>query len=171
MRFLGRYKMPPVVGVTAAAIGFFYLAYGSAGRTNPEIVIVLTVAGIGLGTAFPAMMVSTQNAALGSNLGIATANHMFFRSLGGAAGVAFLGAIIFGVLASHIDVERGADLNDILRPGPVLTAAQPYLGDAFSAFFAAAGGVALLSALGFLLMKEVPLRQHAGQEAPPPLIE
>ncbi len=171
MRFLGRYKAPPVIGVTAAAIGFFYLAYGAAARTNPEIVTVLTVAGIGLGTAFPAMMVSTQNAALGSNLGIATANHMFFRSLGGAAGVAFLGAIIFGVLASHIDVDRGADLNDILRPGPVLTAAQPYLGDAFSAFFAAAGAVALLSALGFLLMKEVPLRQHAGNEAPPPLVE
>jgi EmrB/QacA subfamily drug resistance transporter len=171
MRFLGRYKAPPMIGVTAAALGFFYLAYGAAGRTNLEIIIVLTVAGIGLGTAFPAMMVSTQNAALGSNLGIATANHMFFRSLGGAAGVAFLGAIIFSVLAAHIDIDRGADLNDILQPGPVLTAAQPYLGEAFSAFFATAGVVALLSALGFMLMKEVPLRQHAGHEAPPPLVE
>ncbi len=45
----------------------------------------------------------------------------------------------------------------------MLTAAQPYLGDAFSAFFAAAGVIALLSALGFLLMKEVPLRAACGE--------
>jgi EmrB/QacA subfamily drug resistance transporter len=166
MRFTGRYKAPPLFGVTAAAIGLFYLAYGAAARTNVEIVIVLTVAGIGLGTAFPAMMVSTQNAAHGGNLGIATANHMFFRSLGGAAGVAFLGAIIFSVLAAHIDIDRGADLNDILQPGPVLTAAQPYLGEAFSAFFGTAGVVAVLSVVGFLFMKEVPLRHNAGHETP-----
>src|SRR5262249_1067374 len=108
MRFTGRYKAPPLLGVAAAAVGLFYLAYGSGGRTNAEIVAVLTVVGIGLGTAFPAMMVATQNAAHGGNLGIATANHTFFRSLGGATGVAFLGAIIFGVLASHIDIDRGA---------------------------------------------------------------
>ena len=112
------------------------------------------------------MLRTHAGAAHGGNLGIATANHTFFRSLGGAAGVAFLGAIIFGVLASHIDINRGADLNDILQPGPVLTAVQPHLGDAFSAFFAAAGAVAVLSAIGFLFMKVVPLRQNAGHETP-----
>jgi len=99
-------------------------------------------------------------------MGIATANHTFFRSLGGAAGVSFFGAIIFSMLASHIDIARGADLNDILRPGPVLDAIQPYLGDAFSAFFAATGVVAALSAVGFVFIKEIPLRQNPGQEAP-----
>jgi EmrB/QacA subfamily drug resistance transporter len=166
MRFTGRYKLPPLGGVTAAAIGLFYLAYGAAGRTNVEIVTVLTVTGVGLGTSFPAMMVATQNAAHGGNLGIATASHTFFRSLGGAAGVAFLGAIVFSVLAAHIDIDRGADLNDILQPGPTLDAVRPYLGQAFSAFFAAAAVVAVLSAIGFLFIKEVPLRQNAGHETP-----
>ena len=166
MRFLGRYKAPPLIGVSAAAISLFYLAFGAAARTDAEIVAVLTVTGIGLGTAFPSMMVATQNAAHGGNLGIATANHTFFRSLGGAAGVSVFGAIIFSILAAHIDVMQGADLNDILRPGPVLTAVKPYLGEAFSAFFAAAGVVAVLSAVGFLFMKEVPLRQNAGHETP-----
>jgi len=166
MRFLGRYKLPPLIGVTAAAIGLFYLAYGAAGRSNAEIVTVLTVVGIGFGTAFPSMMVSTQNAAHGGNMGIATANHTFFRSLGGAAGVSFFGAIIFSMLASHIDIARGADLNDILQPGPVLEAIQPYLGDAFSAFFAATGVVAALSAVGFIFIKEIPLRQNSGHETP-----
>jgi predicted MFS family arabinose efflux permease len=166
MRFVGRYKAPPLFGVAAAAAGLFYLAYGAASRSNFEIVAVLTLVGIGVGTAFPAMMVATQNAAHGGNLGIATANHTFFRSLGGAAGVSLFGAIIFSMLASHIDIERGADLNDILQPGPVLTAIQPYLGQAFSVFFAAAGGFAVLAALGFLVMKEVPLRQNAGYETP-----
>ena len=166
MRFTGRYKAPPLFGVAAAAIALFYLAYGAAGRTNTEIVAVLTIVGIGLGTAFPSMMVATQNAAHGGNLGIATANHTFFRSLGGAAGVSVFGAIIFSMLASHIDIDRGADLNDILQPGPVLTAVQPYLGDAFSAFFAAAGVVAAFSAIGFVFMKEVALRERSGHETP-----
>jgi EmrB/QacA subfamily drug resistance transporter len=166
MRFTGRYKVPPLIGVAASALGLFYLAYGPANRTDMEIVAVLTVSGMGFGTAFPSMMVATQNAAHGGNLGIATANHTFFRSLGGAAGVALFGAIIFGIIASHIAIGRGADLNDILQPGPVLTAVQPYLGEAFSAFFAASGAVAALAALGFLFIKEVPLRAHAGHEAP-----
>jgi EmrB/QacA subfamily drug resistance transporter len=165
MRFRGKYKLPPICGVSAAALGLFYLAFGAAARTNVEIVVVLTLVGIGVGTAFPSMMVATQNAAHGSNLGIATANHTFFRSLGGAAGVSLFGAIIFSILARHIDIDRGADLNDILQQGPVLDAVQPFLADAFSAFFAGAGCFAVLAAFGFLLMQEIPLRQKTGHEA------
>ncbi len=90
MRFLGRYKAPPVIGVTAAAIGFFYLAYGAAGRTN-------------LGDRRRAHRgrhrsrhrlpgddgLDPERGARQTTSASPTANHMFFRSLGGAAGVAF----------------------------------------------------------------------------------
>jgi EmrB/QacA subfamily drug resistance transporter len=161
MRFTGKYKLPPLFGVSVASLALLYMALGASTRTNAEIVGVLTLCGIGLGTAFPSMMVSTQNAAAGGNMGIATANHSFFRSLGGAVGVSMFGAIIFSMLAAHLDAGHGGDLNDILQPGPALTAVQPYLGTAFTAFFATAAGLAALAVVGFAFLKEVPLRQHA----------
>jgi hypothetical protein len=65
------------------------------------------------------------------------------------------------MLAAHIDVQQGADLNDILQPGPVLNAVQPYLGHAFAVFFGAAAAVGGLAVIGFIFLKEVPLKQHA----------
>jgi EmrB/QacA subfamily drug resistance transporter len=165
MRYVGKYKLPPMIGVAVAALALLYMALGAGARTNTEIVVVLTLSGIGLGTAFPSMMVSTQNAAAGGNLGIATANHAFFRSLGGAVGVSMFGAIIFSMLAAHIDAGQGTDLNDILQPGPALTAVQPYLGPAFAAFFATAAGLAALSVVCFAFLKEIPLRQHASGQS------
>jgi EmrB/QacA subfamily drug resistance transporter len=165
MRFIGKYKLPPLIGVSIASAALFYLALGASVRTNTEIVVVLTLSGIGLGTAFPPMMVSTQNAAAGGNLGIATANHAFFRSLGGAVGVSLFGAIIFSMVAAHIGMGQGRDLNDILQPGPALDAARPYLGDAFAAFFATAAGLGVLSVVCFAFLKEIPLRQHASGHA------
>jgi hypothetical protein len=161
MRFVGKYKMPPIIGVAVAALALLYMALGASTRTNADIVIVLTLSGIGLGTAFPAMMVSTQNAAAGGNLGIATANHAFFRSLGGAVGVSMFGAIIFSMLAAHLGAGQGTDLNDILQPGPALDAVRPYLGAAFTAFFATAAAVAALAVVCFTFLKEIPLKQHA----------
>jgi len=166
MRFLGRYKLPPICGVACAGIAWGYMALNAEARTNAEIVVVLTIAGIGLGTAFPSMMVATQNAAAGGNMGIATANHAFFRSLGGAVGVSAFSAIILSVLAAHLGSQAHADLNDILRPGPVLDAVQPYLGQAFAMFFGAAAALCAASVIGFLFLKEIPLRGHAASAAP-----
>jgi hypothetical protein len=76
------------------------------------------------------------------------------------------GAIIFSMLAAHIGVGQGTDLNDILQPGPGLTAVQPYLGGAFAAFFGTAAGLGALSVICFAFLKEIPLRQHASGAAP-----
>lgn len=164
MRFRGRYKWPPAIGVAFSALALADLAFGGADRGNVEIITVLMVMGVGLGTVFPAIMVATQNAATGGNMGIATANHAFFRSLGGAIGVALFGALILGIIGSHISGAHGADLNDILRPGPVLDAVTPYLSQAFSAFFACAAGLAVLCSICLALLKEIPLRQHSHLE-------
>jgi len=117
-----------VIGVSIASLALLYLALGASARTNTEIIAVLTLSGIGLGTAFPSMMVATQNAAAGGNLGIATANHAFFRSLGGAVGVSMFGAIIFSMLAAHIDAGPGRDLNDNPAARPGAHRVQPILG-------------------------------------------
>jgi hypothetical protein len=130
------------------------------------MVLCLLVTGAGLGTTMPALLVATQNAVAPGDLGVATAIHTFFRSLGGAIGVAVLGALILGVLAA-----RGAglapagggtgDLSDLLRSGSD-AAVRAVAGAAFAAFFEAAAGVTLLAVVGLLLLKEIPLRLTPG---------
>ena len=81
-------------------------------------------------------------------------------------------AVILSMLAAHLGGGLGhADLNDILRPGPVLDAVQPYLGKAFAVFFGAAAALCAASVIGFLFLKELPLRGQATSAAPEALAE
>ncbi len=168
MRFIGRYKWPPVIGATLAAIALWIIGSGIGDLSLAEIVICLAVVGVGLGTGFPTVLVAAQNAVDPHDLGIATAGHVFFRSLGGAIGVALFSAIILGILRSRLALPGGmADLTEILRPG-VLTATEvPVAAGAFAAFFRAAALAALFAAGCFALLKEVPLRGHPVAGAAP----
>ena len=172
MRFIGRYKLPPIVGGVFAVLALWMLGAGVGNLRVWEIVVWLGALGIGLGTSFPAMMVATQNAVRPSDLGIATASHAFFRSLGGAAGVSMFGAIILGVLASHVTplvgdaLVHNGDINELLVPGPARQAAAPYLGQAFALFFKSAAVITGLALIGLVRLKEIPLRQKAAAEMP-----
>ena len=50
--------------------------------------------GLGIGVSFPNLTTAIQNAVDRADLGAATAMSAFFRSLGGAVGVALSGAIL-----------------------------------------------------------------------------
>src|SRR5262249_5063150 len=102
MRFVGRFKLPPIIGVSVTAIALGVLGQGIEVLSLKAIVVCLAAAGLGLGTGFPTSLVVAQNAVAAPNLGIATASHVFFRSLGGAIGVALFGAIILGILRSRL---------------------------------------------------------------------
>jgi EmrB/QacA subfamily drug resistance transporter len=165
MRFRGGYKKVPIAGALAASAALF--ALGLAGNALPTgaMVLCLLVTGAGLGTTMPALLVATQNAVAPGDLGVATAMHTFFRSLGGAIGVAVLGALILGVLATRGAALAPAggtgDLADLLRSGSDL-AVRAAAGDAFAAFFKAVAGVTLLAVVGLVLLKEIPLRLTPG---------
>jgi EmrB/QacA subfamily drug resistance transporter len=169
MRFRGGYKRVPIAGALAASAALFTLGAGGNALPTGAMVLCLLVTGAGLGTTMPALLVATQNAVAPGDLGVATAIHTFFRSLGGAIGVAVLGALILGVLAA-----RGADLapsggtgdlSDLLRSGSDV-AVRAAAGVAFSAFFEAVAGITLLAAVGLLLLKEIPLRLTPGAGHP-----
>jgi EmrB/QacA subfamily drug resistance transporter len=165
MRFIGRYKWPPVIGASLAAVSLWIVGSEIEGLSLIEIVLCLATVGVGLGTGFPTVLVVTQNAVDPHDLGIATASHVFFRSLGGAIGVALFSAIILGILRSRLALSGGsaADLTEILRPGVMTAADLPVAAEAFAAFFRAAAVAALFAAGCFALLKEIPLR---GRPAP-----
>jgi hypothetical protein len=56
--------------------------------------VILTTLGLGIGVSFPNLTTAIQNAVDRADLGAATATAAFFRSLGGAVGVALSGAIL-----------------------------------------------------------------------------
>jgi hypothetical protein len=165
MRFVGRFKLPPLIGVSVTAIALWILGQEIEVLSLVEIVLCLAAVGMGLGTGFPTVLVVAQNAVEPRDLGIATGSHIFFRSLGGAIGVAMFAAIILGILHARLVLAGGSaafgDLTDILHQGVLTAADLPQVAAAFAVFFKVAAGVALVTVGCFALLKEVPLRGHA----------
>jgi EmrB/QacA subfamily drug resistance transporter len=158
MRLVGRYKKVPIAGAAMATLALLLLGLAADRIGVLGVAGGLLAIGIGLGTTMPALLVATQNATTPGDLGTATAVHTFFRTLGGAVGIAALGAVLLGSLADHAGLlPPGTDLAMLLGAAraPALVAAA---GDAFSRFFLVAAGLTLLSVLGLLLLKEIPLR-------------
>jgi EmrB/QacA subfamily drug resistance transporter len=91
----GRYKWLVTAGLLAAALSFTTLAWSAqAGGGAASGELILAVLGLGIGVSFPNLTTAIQNAVERADLGAATATSAFFRSLGGAVGVALSGAIL-----------------------------------------------------------------------------
>ena len=98
----GRYKIFPVFGTAVMSVGLFLLSlltpYDLVGRLiglhvrpRPRHRLVMQV-----------LVVAVQNAVPHSQLGTATSSSTFFRSIGGAFGVAVFGAIFNNRLAANL---------------------------------------------------------------------
>jgi MFS family permease len=89
----GRYKFLPVTGLSVACAAFLLLAWLAESRASVlPLELSLVGLGVGLGLVMPNLTTAIQNAVPPADLGIATSAASFFRSLGGALGVALAGA-------------------------------------------------------------------------------
>jgi EmrB/QacA subfamily drug resistance transporter len=94
---LGRYKALSVLGLGLAVAGFVAIAAAAREAAPlPAIEAALVVTGAGLGLVMPNLTVAIQNAVAPEKLGVATSAVSFFRSLGGAFGVALSGSLLMG---------------------------------------------------------------------------
>ena len=146
---LTHYKRLALVGCAISVLCLVALAF-LAGRSSLFLLELLTIgAGFGSGMTFPVATVSVQNAVDQAHLGVATGVLTFLRSLGGALGVAILGAIALGnglpLAAEHLPA---------LSTGAVSATSFAYV------FIACAAATALSFVL-FHLMPEKPLRGRA----------
>ena len=101
----GRYKWTMIAGSALAVAALLLLT-----RIGPEtgaldLAPVLFVLGAGLGLIFPNLTLSVQNAVSAEDLGIGTSTANFFRSMGGAFGAAFGGALMRTYLDNSL-IER-----------------------------------------------------------------
>ena len=91
----GRYKLLVTFGLLVATMSFAMLAWtAESGGGIVKSELTLVALGLGIGVSFPNLTTAIQNAVERTDLGAATATSAFFRSLGGAIGVALSGAIL-----------------------------------------------------------------------------
>ncbi|MDX8528264.1 MDR family MFS transporter [Mesorhizobium sp. MSK_1335] len=90
------YKRIAMIGVSLAIVCIGVLSAIAGNASLLEVEILTTLIGLGSGTTFPVATVSVQNAVDRAHLGVATGVLTFLRTLGGALGVAMLGAVALG---------------------------------------------------------------------------
>ncbi len=109
----GRYKLLVVLGMAAATLAFLVLAWAAAtGAAIAVIECALVVLGVGIALANPNLTTAIQNAVTRADLGAATSASAFFRSLGGALGVALAGGILTLRLNALLPTAVAAEFQD-----------------------------------------------------------
>jgi len=171
----GRYKAFPVAGTGVLAVGLLLLTQLGSHTAYWEVAVFMFVTGLGIGLVMQVLVVAVQNAVPYSQLGVATATSNFFRTIGGAFGVALLGAVFANRLLSELRVGATATKLKLIS-GSNLTANPSQIDhlppaqhalvvNAFTHSVGAAFLVAVpIAVLGFLLswlIKEIPLRTTA----------
>ena len=166
----GRYKPFPLAGTALLALGYAWLSRLGEGTSRPLVSLAMAVTGAGMGMSMPVVTLAVQNAVGRGDLGAGTAAVQFFRTLGGAAGVALLGAVASARLPAGAlpDLDAGPAGGGTL-PGAATGASRAALASALSAAFLAAVPVAAAAFLASARILERPLRDAPGGEpaAPP----
>jgi MFS family permease len=171
----GRYKIFPISGLAITTLGLVLLSMLDAHSTYGVAAIDMFVVGFGLGLVMQVLVVAVQNAVPHSQLGTATATATFFRTIGGAFGVAILGAVFNSALLSHLRASAspamlkaigGTDISAnpaIIDKMPL--AERTIIINAFSetlhTVFIVAIPFAVVAFFVCFLMKEIPLRDRA----------
>jgi EmrB/QacA subfamily drug resistance transporter len=99
----GRYKKFPVMGTLTMSIGLLFMSRLKVDSSYLEVALYAFVVGAGLGMTMQTIVIAVQNAVEYRDLGIATSSNTFFRSLGGAFGVAIFGTILNNQLTSNLE--------------------------------------------------------------------
>ncbi len=173
----GRYKVFPIVGTALLVVALLLLSRLSATTSSLLTNIYFFILGLSLGLILQVLVIAVQNSADYADLGAATSGVTFFRSIGGAFGVAICGSVFSNRLATGL---RSALAGVRLPPGfnpataqsnpRALTGLPPAAHAAVLHAYADAVDriflfVAPIAAVAFVLswfLREVPLRQTAG---------
>ncbi|SCG80241.1 drug resistance transporter, EmrB/QacA subfamily [Micromonospora echinaurantiaca] len=188
MSRIGRYKWFPVIGSAVLLVGMLLFTQLHVGTSLWLAFGFMVVIGVGLGLCMQSLILAVQNAVSMRDLGAGTSAATFFRSLGGAFGVAILGAVLSARLTSGladrlpaaiaqlpppeqaaVAASGGADIsvNDpatiMALPAPVRAAVQTAFVESLDRVFLTAGVIAILAVLVTLALPDDRLR-GAGPE-------
>ena len=107
-RLGGHYRTQGLIGIALMGTGMVLISRMTADTSFGQAVASIVVTGLGLGITFPSFTIAVQNAVPPNLLGAATSATQFYRSVGGALGLAVLG--------SYMANRFATGLNDALPP-------------------------------------------------------
>ncbi|MDD7964191.1 MFS transporter [Actinomycetospora lemnae] len=146
------------------------------------LAVFMAMVGVGVGATQQNLVLAVQNQVAMSEMGAASSTVAFFRSLGGAAGVAALGALLSTQVTSSISsglaalgippsatASSGGQIPDLATlPAPVRTVIENAYGDSIATLFLVAAPLALIALIAILFLHEVPLRRTIDVEETAP---
>ncbi len=117
----GRYKVFPILGTAVMAVGMYMLSQLGAVSSYGRAALAMFVVGLGTGLVMQVLVVVVQNSVPYSQLGTATATATFFRSIGGAFGVAILGSVFSSRLIADLTAHASPALLGVMHGGSIAT--------------------------------------------------
>jgi EmrB/QacA subfamily drug resistance transporter len=178
MAATGRYKVFPLIGVTLTLAAMLGLSTVTPATPLALVGGAMALCGLGIGLVMPILVVVVQNTVETRDLGTATASISFFRSMGGSFGVALFSAVLIARLNSLVGAVPGHELFGAspgvallhagaqaleLAPPAIRPAVTAALTRAFHDTFLVGAGIALLTLILALVLREVPLRTTVGR--------
>ncbi len=167
----GKWKGYLVGGAVLLIVGL-----GFAGTIDHSTSLFLVgvytfVFGLGLGMMMQNLVLAVQNTVAAKDIGAASGSVAFFRTVGGAAGVSVLGAILgtkvtdlvstglsnIGVTGAGSGAGVSLDVKDL--PAPIAEVVRAAYGDGTALIFGIAAVMSVVALIAVLLIKEVPLRR------------
>jgi MFS family permease len=175
----GHYKPFPIIGMALMATGMFLLSLLDADSTRATQAVFMVVTGLGVGLVMQVLVLATQNAVEQRDLGTATSATSFFRSMGGAFGVAAFGSVFNGRLEAYLadslpagmtvdraSIQAGPAALHRLAPETLAVVIDAFA-RALHVMFLVGVPVAVAGFIVMLFLPERPLREsaHVGLEA------
>ncbi|HEY7222732.1 MAG TPA: MDR family MFS transporter [Micromonosporaceae bacterium] len=168
----GKIKPYVLTGASSLVAGFVLLSFMKHDTPLWILWVGMLLVGAGVGMTMQNLVLSVQNTVALRDLGAASGAVTFFRSLGGTAGVAVLGAALASRVTSNVaqnlakagiplppgGVAGGGslDLNSI--PEPVRSIIRASYGDAVGHIFVISAVIGVVGLIAALLMPKVILR-------------
>jgi EmrB/QacA subfamily drug resistance transporter len=169
----GKYKVFPIVGSILSFFGLIGVAQITGTTPYLYLVIPMILMGFGSASIFTTTSIASQNAVEFSDLGVATATVMFFRSLGGSFGLAIFGTVLNSTIRSEIPKRitiTSDKASTIIRSpkqiGSLPPASKQAVVDSLamgvSRIYWLCGATMVIALLLALILREQPLRLRAG---------
>ena len=175
----GHYKKWMLLGAVLLTAGLGLMGMLDEKTSLVELAAFMLLVGMGMGMVMQNLVLVVQNSVPFSEMGAGSALIAFFRSLGGAAGVSALGAILasratatiadglarLGVTSGQLG-SGSETLPDVhTLPGPIRAVVEHGYGTGIAEIFLLGAPLGLVALVAIALIKEVPLGTVSGVEA------
>ena len=121
---IGSYRIPATAGVLIMTAALFVLSTMSASTAYGVAIGYIVALGFGLGFTFPSFTIAVQNSVEHRYLGAATSALQFYRSIGGALGLALLGAYMTNSFQTKLNDQLPTQIREAVGEGSIAELAE-----------------------------------------------